>query len=112
MSGKTESTLTLKVTLDENKIPEKILWSAPDGQVVDESAQAILLSLWNATSQETSKIDLWVKEMPVDQMQLFFYQTLLLLSETYFKATNDEQMTEALRDYCNYFAEQRNIKES
>lgn len=111
MSGKTESTLSLRVTLDENKIPEKILWSAPDGHVENEPAQAILLSLWNATSQETSKIDLWVKEMPVDQMQQFFYQTLLLLSETYYKATTDEQMTEALRDYCKYFAEQRNIKE-
>ena len=34
-----------------------------------------------------------IKEMPVDQTKIFFHQTLVSMSETYFNATQDEKMT-------------------
>jgi len=50
--------------------------------------------------------------MPVDQMQLFFHQTLVSLSDTYYRATQDEKMTETMRDFCAYFAEKLELKKS
>ena len=38
-----------------------------------------MLSVWDAVkTQETLRIDLWTKDMPVDEMKLFFHQTLVL----------------------------------
>ena len=49
------STITLKIELDENKIPENIKWSAPDGGVDHEETKAFLLSIWDHQQKETLK---------------------------------------------------------
>ena len=56
-----QTNISIEVALDENKIPEKIVWSAPDGGVNEEEAQALLMSLWDGKNQETLRMDLWVK---------------------------------------------------
>lgn len=109
MPNKT-SLISIEVTVDENKVPEKIIWSAPDGGVENEMAQAMLLALWDGQNQETLRMDLWVKEMPVDQMKMFFHQTFLTMSDTYLRATQDEKMASTMKDFCDYFAEKINLK--
>ena len=99
------STIELKVELDENKIPEKLHWTAEDGGVTNEEAKAMMLSVWDAKAQETLRIDLWTKDMPVDQMKVFFHQTLVAMSNTFNRATQDEKMTASMKDFCDYFAE-------
>ncbi|MEE9362959.1 MAG: gliding motility protein GldC [Cellulophaga sp.] len=99
------SEIKLKVTLDENRIPEQIIWSAEDGGVENEEAKAMLLSVWDAEKQETLYVPLWTKEMPVDEMKVFFHQSLVAMSETFMKATQDEKMTATMKDFCDYFAE-------
>ena len=108
--AKQTSPISIEVTVDENKVPEKITWSAPDGGLENEVAQAMLLALWNGESQETLRVDLWIKEMPVDQMKMFFHQSLITMSDTYLRATQDEKMAEAMKDFCYYFAEKLNLK--
>jgi len=102
--------ITIDVNLDENNIPEEMRWTAPDGGVSDMDTKAMLLSFWDSENQETLKMDLWVKEMPVDQMQLFFHQTLVSLSDTFYRATQDEKMTATMKDFCDYFAEKLELK--
>ena len=104
------SPISIEVTTDENKVPEKIVWSAPDGGIEKKVAQAMLLALWDRQNQEALRIDLWVKEMPVDDMKMFFYQTLLTMSDTFLKATQDEKMAATMKDFCDYFAEKLNLK--
>ena len=104
MTNKT-STIQLQVELDENRIPEKLNWSAEDGGITNEEAKAIMLSVWDSKSQETLRIDLWTKDMPVDEMKLFFHQTLVAMSDTFNRATQDEKMTATMKDFCDYFAE-------
>ena len=41
------SPIHIDVSLDENNIPELIQWSAPDGGIDNETAQAMLLALWD-----------------------------------------------------------------
>jgi len=110
MSKTHTSNINLVVELDENRVPEKLNWSAEDGGVNNEEAKAMLLSIWNSKEQETLKIDLWTKDMPVDEMKLFFHQTLVTLSDTFYKATQDEKMTATMKDFCDYFAEKLDLK--
>ncbi|MEP3998901.1 MAG: gliding motility protein GldC [Ekhidna sp.] len=105
------SEITLRVGLDENRIPETLNWSAQDGGIENEEAKAMLLSVWDSKNQESLKIDLWTKDMPVDEMKTFFHQTLVSLSDTFLKATQDEKMTATMKDFCDYFAENLNLKE-
>ncbi|MCM5661485.1 gliding motility protein GldC [Galbibacter mesophilus] len=99
------SDINLHIELDENKVPEKLSWTAKDGGVENEKAKAFLLSVWDSDKQETLKIDLWTKDMPVDEMKKFMHQTLVSLSDTYQRATQDDKMTATMRDFCSYFAE-------
>ena len=110
MSIHKKTNISIDVNLDENNIPLEMKWNSPDGGVSEMDTKAVLLSLWDSNKKETLKIDLWVKEMPLDQMQLFFYQTLVSLSDTFYRATQDEKMTETMKDFCDYFAEKLNLK--
>lgn len=109
MANKT-STIELKVELDENRIPETLRWSAEDGGITNEEAKAMMLSVWDGKAQETLRIDLWTKDMPIDQMKVFFHQTLVAMANTYKRATQDEKMTATMKDFCDYFAEKLELK--
>ncbi|WP_343487660.1 gliding motility protein GldC [Allomuricauda sp. d1] len=104
------SEIRLKVGLDENRVPEELTWSAEDGGIENEEAKAMLLSVWDSKNQESLKIDLWTKDMPVDEMKIFFHQTLMTMADTFFKATQDEKMTATMKDFCDYFAEKLELK--
>lgn len=104
------SEITLTVGLDENKVPETLNWSAQDGGVDNEEAKAMLLSVWDSKNKESLKIDLWTKDMPVDEMKIFFHQTLVSLTDTFMKATQDEKMTATMKDFCEYFADKLDLK--
>ena len=102
--------ISFNIELDENKIPEKITWSANDGGVNNKDSKAVFLSVWDHEPQETLKIDLLTKDMPVYQMNVFFHQTLVSMSDTFMRSTNNEKMTDAFKQFCDYFAENLNIK--
>lgn len=104
------SEIKLKVGLDDNRVPEELTWSAEDGGIENEEAKAMLLSVWDSKNKESLKIDLWTKDMPVEEMKLFFHQTLVTLSDTFMKATQDEKMTATMKDFCEYFAERLELK--
>ncbi len=110
MSKIIKSKIELNVELDENRVPEKLHWTAQDGGVDNEEAKAVMLSVWDGKAQETLKIDLWTKDMPVDEMKLFFHQTLVTMSDTFLRATQDEKMTATMKDFCDYFAEKLELK--
>ena len=110
MSKNNTSKIELNVELDDNRIPEKLKWTAQDGGITNEEAKAMMLSVWDAKAQETLRIDLWTKDMPVDEMKVFFHQTLVAMSDTFNRATQDDKMTATMKDFCDYFAEKLEIK--
>ena len=73
--SKLTSEISLKVGLDENKVPETLTWTAQDGGITNAEAKAMMLSVWDSKAQESLRIDLWTKDMPVDEMKIFFHQT-------------------------------------
>jgi gliding motility-associated protein GldC len=110
MSKNHRSTIKIGIELDENKVPEKIRWSAPDGGVDAADAKAMMVSMWDSREQESFRIDLWTKDMPVDEMRVFFHQTLVSMADTYHRATSDEKMRDTMLDFCDYFAEKLELK--
>ncbi|WP_395062657.1 gliding motility protein GldC [Flavobacterium sp.] len=104
------SEIKFLVELDENRVPEKLTWTAQDGGVQLEEAKAMLLSIWDSNTKETLRIDLWTKDMPVDEMKIFFHQTLVAMADTFERATQDETMTATMKDFCDYFAEKLELK--
>lgn len=105
----TTSEIKFLIDLDENRVPEKLQWTAEDGGVNQQQAKAIMLSIWDSKAQETLRIDLWTKDMPVDEMKKFFHQTLVAMSDTFQRATDDQQMTDTMKDFCDYFAEKMDL---
>ena len=97
------STITINVEVDDNNIPEKINWSAPDGGVHNQNTKALLLSVWDHKNLESLRIDLWTKDMPLDQMKQLFHQTLVSMADTYQRATDDAKLADTMRDFCAYF---------
>nr|WP_321225307.1 gliding motility protein GldC [uncultured Psychroserpens sp.] len=104
------SKIELNIELDENRVPEKLNWTAQDGGISNEEAKAMMLAVWDAKAKETLRIDLWTKDMPVDEMKQFFHQTLVEMSNTFHRATQDEKMTATMKDFCDYFAEKLELK--
>lgn len=105
MSDKIESEIRFKVGLDENRIPEKISWMAEDaGMEKFDAAKAIMLSVYDQKSSETLRVDLWTKEMKVDEMKQFFHQTLVSMADTLQRATNEDELADNMREYCRELA--------
>ncbi|NND35403.1 MAG: gliding motility protein GldC [Saprospiraceae bacterium] len=107
--NKKTSQISINIELGDDKIPEHISWSAPDQNQLDQPVKAMLLSLFDGQNKQTLKIDLWTKEMQVVEMDRFFYQTLRSMTESYFKATNNQSMARAMQQFVQYFGEQTEI---
>lgn len=104
------SEIKINIKLDQNNVPEKLNWTATDGGVNNEEAKTVLLSIWDPKTKETLRIDLWTKDMPVDEMKIFFHQTLVAMTDTFQRATGDDKMTATMTDFCDYFAEKLELK--
>lgn len=103
------SEVSIKVGTNANNVPVRMLWSAEDGGIQDKEAAAMLLALWDPKDKNTMKIDLWTKDLSVEEMKQFFHQTLVTMADTFEKATGEKNISEDLRDYCYHFAEKMEI---
>lgn len=110
MANTKTSKIELNVELDENQVPEKLHWTAEDGGITNEEAKAMMLAVWDAKTKEALRIDLWTKDMPVGEMKVFFHQTLVAMSDTFHRATQDDKMSATMKDFCDYFAEKLELK--
>ncbi len=107
--SKKQTEIKIQIELDENKVPEAIHWAAQDGGIEDEEAKAMFLYAWNEPLKETLKLDLWTKEMPVDSMKKFIHQILGSISETYSRATDDQETVNEIKTFAEHFAKKSGI---
>lgn len=103
--------IQIDVELDENHVPERIIWHAEDGGIQDKEAKAAMISMWDQKSREALRLDLWTKDMPMDEMKMFFHQIYVSLSETYKRATMEEDVAERMRSFAEEFAFHAKIRE-
>jgi gliding motility-associated protein GldC len=105
-----KSEIKFEIHLDETKHPQSIQWQATDsGMEGVKDAKALMLSIWDAKDPGTLRIDLWTKEMMVEEMQRFVYDTINSLAGTYANATNDENLAKEIRDFSVAFGKKTGL---
>ena len=102
--------ITIDIELDENYVPEKMTWNAEDGGIEKEETKATMISVWDDAKKEALRIDLWTKDMPVDDMKMFLHQILISLSNTYERATGEEDVAQWMEEMAEEFAQKAAIK--
>ena len=105
-----KQSIKFEIELDENHLPLNIEMKSNEGASNESNLKALMLSAWSAKTKETLRIDLWTKDMPVNEMFIMYYQTLTGMASTLERATGQDKLADALRDYCAFFAEQTKIK--
>lgn len=108
---KKKSEITIGIGLNEEKLPVEMEWAASDNPAgtVPQPIKGMLLAMFSERDKETLKIDLWTKKMQVQEMDRFMYQTLRGLAETYFKATQNKELANAMQQFVFYFGQETNI---
>ena len=90
--------------LDSDKVPEQITWSATDTSADTlKKAKALMLSFWDGTDKSALRIDLWTKDMMVDEMADFYYQTLMTMAESYHRATKNDELVNDMKKFAKEF---------
>ena len=96
--------INITITLDDNNVPEKIEWVASNAGEQNTS-HAMLLSMWDDDAKNMVRIDMWTKDMMMDEMKQFFYQSFLSMANTLERATGEEDAVKAMRDFAKEFGE-------
>jgi gliding motility-associated protein GldC len=96
--------ININVMLDNEKMPEHIEWNASGSNEEHfKPAKAFMVSMWDGQEKTALRIDLWTKKMMVDEMNDFFFQTLMTMADTYTRATRNEDIANELRNYARDF---------
>jgi gliding motility-associated protein GldC len=95
-----KSEIYFSIALDDQHVPEAISWRATDAGDSIQFAKAINVSIWDRDQEGTMKLDLWTKDMPVDEMKHFFVDIIGSMSQTILTATNDEVMAGKMKTFC------------
>lgn len=99
-----KSTIQIQVALDEQKVPESIEWTASDSTADNmNKAKAMMVAFWDGQDKTAMRIDLWTKEMMVDEMADFFYQTMMTMADTFKRATPYTDLSKDLKDFATDF---------
>ncbi len=103
------STISIDVKLDSEKVPQHISWRTTDNDVeVAQKAKAMMLAFWDGADKTALRIDLWTKEMMVDEMADFFYQTMMTMADTYNRATKHTELVDDMKTFAkNFYAKFR-----
>jgi hypothetical protein len=83
------STITVDVQLNDDRVPEAILWKASDSTIENaQKAKAMMLSFWDGAEKTALRIDLWTKET---------------MADTYNRATQHEELVEEMKKFAHEF---------
>jgi gliding motility-associated protein GldC len=107
-----QSSINIDVQLDDQRVPESISWSASDTTAEDvKKAKAMMIAFWDSAEKTALRIDLWTKEMMVDEMADFYYQTFMTMAESYQRATQHHQLAEDMKKFAkDFYAKFREIQ--
>ena len=98
------ATIHLTIDLDSDDLPTRIEWQASEAHNPGPMlAQSVMLSLWDSHSKTTAAIDLWSKDMTVEDMDLYFYQVIHKMANTYLRATNNADIANLIHQFGDRF---------
>jgi len=99
-----QSTIKIDVLLDPNKIPEQISWVASDSTAdMAQKAKAMCIAFWDGADKTALRIDLWTKDMMMDEMADFYYQMLMTMADTFKRATQQKELSDDMKKFAKEF---------
>lgn len=99
-----KSTINVDVILDPNKMPQEILWQASDSNAeMKQKAKAMCLAFWDSSDKTALRIDLWTKDMMMDEMGYFYYQILMTMADTFTRATRQKELSDEMKEFAKTF---------
>lgn len=105
-----ESGIRVFVGLDKEHLPVRIKWEADDGGIDgQQEAKGMMLSLWDGLQKGALRIDLWTKDMSVEEMNQFMFETLMTMGDTYERATNNSDIAAEIREFAHHFGHRAEI---
>lgn len=92
-----KSEINFSVELDAQRVPERIFWDATENpnEGINET-KAISVSVWDHYHKGLLGINLWTKDMPVDEMNHFAVDIIGNLSQMIKDSTGDPKIIELL----------------
>lgn len=102
----TQSSIKIDVLLDPEKIPEQINWTATDSRAESvNKAKAMCLAFWDGEDRTAMRIDLWTKNMMVDEMADFYHQMLMTMADTFSRSTHQQELADDMKRFGTNFIE-------
>jgi len=99
-----KSSISIEIELDDNKIPQQINWAASDSTAdMMQPAKSMMVAFWDGTDKSALRIDLWTKEMMVDEMADFYYQNMMGMADTYLRATQQKELVDDMKTFAKEF---------
>ncbi len=101
-----KSSINIDILLDQQKIPQQINWNASDSNAeMAQKAKAMCLAFWDGADKTALRIDLWTKDMMMDEMADFYYQMLMTMADTFNRATHQQGLTDDMKKFAHDFFE-------
>lgn len=98
------STISIDVQLDDDKVPQSIQWTATDSSAdMMQPAKGMMVAFWDGADKSALRIDLWTKDMMVDEMADFYYQTMMGMADTYLRATQQQELCDDMKQFAKAF---------
>src|SRR6201988_441982 len=97
-----KSNISIEIELDDNKVPQQIQWTASDSwEDMMHPAKSMMVAFWDGADKSALRIDLWTKDMMVDEMADFYYQTMMSMADTYKRATQHQDMADEMKKFAS-----------
>ena len=97
------STITIDVHLDDHKVPDQIMWNTTNAIDSQQKAKAMMLAFWDGAEKTALRIDLWSKDMMVDEMGDFYYQIFITMADSFLRATGEQKLSDELKTFAKEF---------
>jgi len=98
------SEIRLAVTTDDDGV-NSIDWQADDApEPGEQRAKAMILALWDGEAGNAMRIDMWTQDMTVEEMNDFFFQTMLSMADSYQRATGNRDLMADIKIFAREFA--------
>ena len=78
-----KKTLKFEVEVDENYLPLNIEMQEGESVSNEKNIKALMISAWSSKTKETLRVDLWTKDMPVNDMFIMYHQTMIGMASLY-----------------------------
>jgi gliding motility-associated protein GldC len=94
-----KSEIHFTIELDEQRVPENIFWDATENPNEGlNDTKAISISVWDHYHRGLLGMNLWTKDMPVDEMNHFAVDIVGNLSQMLKDSTKDPKLIQILEN--------------